>query len=132
NKAPDSLSYAESALLIGMLNAPTRYSPIMNPDNSLRKRNEVLYNLRKYDRISEEEFDSLRQLPLGIDYRVQDHIEGLAPYFRQVLADDLLKWAKENEYDLYESGMRIYTTIDSRLQRYAEEAMREHMAYLQE
>lgn len=131
NKTPDQLNYLESSLLIGMLNAPTRYSPIMNPENSLRKRNEVLYNLRQYNRISPEQYDTLKTKPLDLDYRAQDHIEGLAPYFRQVLRDDLLEWAAEHDIDLYESGLKIYTTLDSRLQRFAEASVKEHMSYLQ-
>lgn len=131
NVSPDSLNYQQSALLVGMLNKPTRYSPIMHPDRALQKRSEVLYNLYKYEFISKDEYDSLKALPLGIDYNPEGHTEGPAPYFRAVIKPHLLYWAKENGYDLFESGLRIYTTIDSRLQKYAEEAVREHMTYLQ-
>ena len=131
-KKPDSLNYQESALLVGMLNAPTRYSPIRNPENALNKRTEVLYNLHKYDYISREMFDSLKALPLGVEYNAQDHITGPAPYFRQVIKPQLLYWARENGYDLEESGLRIYTTIDSRLQTYAEQAVHAHMDSLQQ
>ncbi len=131
NKPSDSLTYPESALLVGMLNAPTRYSPIINPDNALSKRTEVLYNLYKYDKITREEYDSMKIMPLGLDYRAQDHLEGPAPYFRQEIGEDLRRWCDENGYDLYEGGLKIYTTIDSKLQEYAEEAMKEHMTYLQ-
>ncbi len=132
NKSPDSLSYPESALLVGMLNAPTRYSPILNPENALNKRTEILYNLFKYDFISREEYDSMIMLPLGLDYRAQDHLEGPAPYFRQEIRSDLLKWCNERNLDLFESGLKIHTTIDSKLQMYAEEAVKEHMSFLQE
>ena len=132
NKTPDSLSYPESALLVGMLNAPTRYSPILNPENALNKRTEILYNLHKYDFISREEYDSMNALPLGLDYRAQDHLEGPAPYFRQEIRNDLLKWCSERNLDLFESGLKIHTTIDSKLQTYAEEAVKEHMTFLQE
>lgn len=132
NKPSDSLSYPESALLVGMLNAPTRYSPILNPENALNKRMEVLYNLYKYDKITKEEYDSMKVLPLGLDYKAQDHLEGPAPYFRQEVGEDLRKWCADNGYDLYDAGLKIYTTIDSKLQKYAEDAMHEHMAYLQE
>ncbi len=131
NKTPDSLNIQESAMLIGMLNAPTRYNPISNPDNALAKRTEVLYNMHKFDFISREAFDSLKVLPLGVEYTAQDHLSGPAPYFRSVIKPQLIHWAKENGYDLYESGLRIYTTIDSRLQNYAEQAMTKHMTYLQ-
>lgn len=132
SKTPAELSYLESALLVGMLNAPTRYSPIINPENSLNKRTEVLYNLYKYDFISRELYDSLKTQPLGVEYLAQDHITGPAPYFREVIKPELIAWARENGYDLYEAGLRIYTTIDSRMQQYAEEAMNQHMKYEQE
>lgn len=131
-KTPDSLKYQESALLVGMLNAPTRYSPIKNPENALNKRTEVLHNLYKYDFIDREMFDSLSVSPLGVDYQAQNHITGPAPYFRSVIQPQLIYWAKENGYDLYESGLRIYTTIDSRLQTHAENAMSMHMDSLQQ
>jgi len=129
---PDSLNIQQSALLVGMLNAPTRYSPIINPDNALNKRTEVLYNMLKYNFISREVYDSLKILPLGVDYRAQDHITGPAPYFRQVIKPQLMHWARENGYDLEEDGLRIYTTIDSKMQHYAEEATKQHMTYLQD
>lgn len=132
NKTPDKLNYQESAMLVGMLNAPSRYSPISNPERALNKRTEVLYNLYKYDFINRELFDSLKVLPLNIKYTAQDHITGPAPYFRSVIKPQLIFWAKENGYDLFESGLRIYTTIDSRLQSYAEQSMTEHMTFLQD
>ncbi len=132
NKTSDKLNYQESAMLVGMLNAPSRYSPISNPERALNKRTEVLYNLYKYDFINRELFDSLKALPLDIKYTAQDHIAGPAPYFRSVIKPQLIYWAKENGYDLFESGLRIYTTIDSRLQAYAEQSMTKHMTHLQE
>lgn len=132
NKTPDSLNYVESALLVGMLNKPTAYSPILNPERSKAKRTEVLFNLYKYDEITQEEYDSMKVMPLGLKYQAQDHIQGPAPYFRSVIRDTLINWANKNGYDLFESGLKIYTTIDSRLQDYAEEALKEHMQDLQE
>jgi len=132
NKEPDSLNYQESALLIGMLNKPTAYSPIMHPEAAKNKRTEVLYNLHKYGHLTREAYDSLKTSPLGVRYQVQDHIQGPAPYFRQAIRPTLLRWADEHGYDLFESGLKIYTTIDSRLQQYAEEAVKEHMQELQE
>jgi len=131
NKTPDSLNIQESAMLIGMLNAPTRYNPISNPENALNKRTEVLYNMLKYEFISREVYDSIKVLPLGVEYTAQDHVAGPAPYFRSVIKPQLIYWAKENGYDLFESGLRIYTTIDSRLQSYAERSMEYHMDTLQ-
>ncbi|WP_258103086.1 transglycosylase domain-containing protein [Marinoscillum sp. MHG1-6] len=132
NKLPSQLDYLESSVLVGVINAPTRFSPVLNPENSLSKRAEVLYNVHKYGLISEEEFDSLKVLPLGLNYKVDNHNEGLATYFRSVIRPFLLYWSKENGYDLYDDGLKIYTTIDSRLQQFAEEAVTEHMKKLQE
>jgi penicillin-binding protein 1A len=132
NTTPDSITYPQAALLIGMLNAPTKYSPIINPENATRKRTEVLYNLYKYDFIDRQLYDSLNATPLGVEYKAQDHISGPAPYFREYIKPQLISWAKQNNVDLYESGLRIFTTIDSRMQEYAEQAMTKHMSTLQE
>ncbi|MBV6643891.1 MAG: transglycosylase domain-containing protein [Cyclobacteriaceae bacterium] len=132
NKLPSQLDYQESASLIGSINAPTRWNPVFNPDNAKRKRTEVLHNLLKYSVIDRELFDSLKNQPLALNYKVESHNEGLATYFRSVVRDFLLKWSKENGHDLYEDGLKIYTTIDSRMQQYAEEAMSEHMDTLQQ
>ncbi|MCC5931790.1 MAG: transglycosylase domain-containing protein [Cyclobacteriaceae bacterium] len=131
NKEPAELNYQESALLVGMLNKPTRFSPINYPENALAKRNEILYNLHKYNYINRPVYDSIKTLPIELDYNIEDHVEGLAPYFRTAIRPYLLRWARENNIDLFESGLKIYTTIDSRMQRYAEESVKEHMTYLQ-
>ena len=131
NKLPSELNYSESALLVGMVNAPTRYSPILNPDNAINKRTEVLHNLFKYDKIDELTYDSLVSQPLGLQYRVENQNMGLATYFRTVARNRLVSWAKTNGYDLFDDGLRIYTTIDSRMQAYAENAVNEHMQQLQ-
>jgi penicillin-binding protein 1A len=132
NKLPSQLNYNESAILVGAINAPTRYSPILNPDNALAKRTEVLYNVHKYGIIDRALFDSLKTQPLGLSYRVDNQNEGIATYFRTVVRNYLLKWTKDNGYDLYEDGLKIYTTIDSRMQIYAENAMKKHMDTLQQ
>ncbi|MBT1702673.1 transglycosylase domain-containing protein [Chryseosolibacter indicus] len=133
NKGPDSLNLQESALLIGMLQNPTFYNPVSNPEGALNKRNEVLYKVYRhgYKIISREQYDSIKALPLGLNFKVQNQNQGLATYFRTVLRNDLMSWCKEHGYDLWESGLKIYTTIDSRMQRFAEEAMAEHMRVLQ-
>ena len=131
NKMPSELNYLESCVLIGSINAPTRYSPVLNPENAVNKRTEVLHNLYKYDRITRHEFDSMKLQPLGLQFRVDSHNEGLATYFRSMILWDLLGWSRENGYDLFEDGLRIHTTIDSRLQRYAEKALTDHMKKLQ-
>lgn len=132
NKLPSQLNYNESAILVGAINAPTRYSPILNPDNAIAKRTEVLYNLHKYGMIDRLMFDSLKVQPLGLNYKVDNHNEGLATYFRTVVRNYLLDWTKENGYDLFDDGLKIYTTIDSRMQQYAENAMSKHMDTLQQ
>ena len=127
-KTPDSLNIQESAVLVGMLQAITRFNPVSSPENSLNKRNDVLYKL--YDRgyiKTEEEYDSIRSLPIELRYNVQNQNEGIATYFRTVIQNDLMQWAKAHNIDLWESGLKIHTTIDSRMQRYAEEAMAESM-----
>lgn len=137
NKEPSELNVQESAVLVGLFKAPTYYSPVYNPDNSLRRRNTVLSQMVKNDVLSETEYDSISQLPIELDYNVANHNKGLATYFREILKADLLKWTKENlkpdgsSYDLFGDGLRIFTTIDSRMQRYAEEAVEEHMSELQ-
>jgi penicillin-binding protein 1A len=132
NKQPDSLNVQESAVLVGMLQAPTYFNPYRNPENSLRKRNEVLYKLYYHGYIKDEhDYDSLRALPIDLEYQVQNQNKGIATYFRSILTNYLMQWCKEKGYDLWESGLKIYTTIDSRMQQFAEEAMAEHMSLLQ-
>lgn len=136
NKTPDSLNLQESALLAAMVNAPTRYSPISNPDNAFKRRNIVLGQMKKYNFISQQTYDSVVQLPLGVSrYHMLGHTRGIATYFREHLRGELKKWCKTHfkpdgtPYDLYKDGLKIYTTIDSRMQRYAEQAVREHLAF---
>jgi penicillin-binding protein 1A len=132
NKEPDSLNVQESAVLVGMLQAVTRFNPVANPENSLIKRNEVLAKLYKHQYIkTKEAYDSIRSLPIELKYAVQNQNEGLATYFRSVLRNDLMTWCKEHGYDLWESGLKIHTTIDSRMQKFAEDATALHMAKLQ-
>lgn len=132
NKLPSQLNYKESAVLVGVINAPTRWSPVLNPDNAMRKRTEVLYNVYKNDLITREQYDTLITSDFDLQYSVDSHNEGLATYFRTQIRNDLIQWTKEHGYDLFDDGLKIYTTIDSRLQQYAEEAMAEHMSTLQQ
>jgi penicillin-binding protein 1A len=134
NKQPDSLNLQESAVLVGMLQAPTFFNPKRNPNNSLKKRNEVLYKIYKHGYLikTREQYDSIKSLPIELNYNVQNQNEGLATYFRTVLGNYLLQYCKSRGIDLYNSGLKIYTTIDSRLQKYAEEAMTEHMSGYQD
>jgi penicillin-binding protein 1A len=138
NKLPSELSVQESAVLVGLFKAPTYYSPVFNPENSLRRRNTVLGQMAKNGLLTETEFDSISKLPIELDYRVRNQNHGLATYFREIVKADLIKWTKENlksdgsSYDLFGDGLKIYVTLDSRMQRYAEEAVQEHMSVLQE
>ncbi|MDP2041038.1 MAG: transglycosylase domain-containing protein [Algoriphagus sp.] len=138
NKLPSELSVQESAVLVGLFKAPTYYSPVFNPENSLRRRNTVLAQMTKNGLLTETEFDSISKLPIELDYRVRNQNHGLATYFREIVKADLIKWTKENlksdgsSYDLFGDGLKIYVTLDSRMQRYAEEAVQEHMSVLQQ
>lgn len=132
NKLPSQLNYSESAVLVGAINAPTRWSPVLNPENAHRKRTEVLWNLHKYSLINRTQFDTLNSDSIRLNYRVENQNEGLATYFRTVAKNYLMRWAKENGYDLFDDGLKIYTTIDSRMQQYAEEAVAESMDTLQQ
>ena len=131
NKLPAQLDYKESAVLVGSLNAPTAYNPVLNPERAMRKRTDVLYNVHKYGLMDRKEYDSLIKAPFGLNYQVANQNRGLAPYFRKVVGNFLRNWCKENGYDLYDDGLRVYTTIDSRMQEYAETAVKEHMTALQ-
>ena len=131
NKLPSQLDYQESASLVGSINKPTAYNPVFNPERAKRKRTEVLWNLHKYEVIDRQVYDSLNNKELELNYKVQNQNEGLATYMRSVAMDYLMTWANDNGYDLFEDGLRIYTTIDSRLQQYAEEAVIDHIDTLQ-
>ncbi len=133
NKEPDSLNLQESAVLIGMLQAPSSFNPKRNPDNALRKRNEVLAKIfnHGYRIKTKAQYDSIKALPIKLDYNVQNQNQGLATYFRTRAGNYLIAYCREKGIDLWNSGLKIYTTIDSRMQRYAEEAVTEHMKSLQ-
>lgn len=136
-KTPDQLSVEESAVLVGLLKGPTLFSPVRNPSNSTARRNTVMAQMNKYGFLTDAEFDSLKLLPIRLNYKPDDHNAGIATYFREVLRLELNKWCREHKkvdgtaYNIYRDGLRIYTTIDSRMQRYAEEAMKEHLSDLQ-
>jgi penicillin-binding protein 1A len=161
NTTPDSLSVEQAALLVGVVNAPTRYSPVRNPEQSLARRNFVLSQMGKYGFITLEQRDTISSKPIELNFRVQDHNVGLATYFRETLRlmlsanepdprryysysqyrEDSIEWATNvlygwcnknlkpdgTSYNLYRDGLKIYTTINSRMQQYAEEAVDEHL-----
>ena len=164
NKTTDSLGIEQAAMLVGMAKNPSLFNPVRRPDRTLNRRNVVLSQMYKYGYIAKSEFDSLRVLPLGLDFRRSDHKEGLATYFREHLRmmlradkpvlenypswdkhryyedieqwnnNPLYGWCNKNfksdgtPYNIYKDGLKIYTTIDSRIQRYAEEAVVEHLS----
>ena len=160
-KEPADLLVEEAALLVGMVNKPTRYNPVLNPDYSLQRRNFVLGQMEKNGFLSEAQRDSLCALPIELDYQVLDHNSGLAPYFRDMLrrdmnagkprrsdyqyaedyAQDSIRWREDpiygwlnknkkadgSDYNLDRDGLRIYTTINYKMQQYAEEAVEEYL-----
>lgn len=130
-KTPIELNENEAALLVGMLKGITKFNPIRNPENALNRRNTVLNQMQKYDFITNEKYDSLTNEPIALNYQEDDHNEGLAPYFREVLRMELMEWSNENGYNLYKDGLKIYTTINSKLQSYAEEAVQKHIKEMQ-
>ena len=160
---PDSLKVEQAAMLVGMAKNPSLFNPVRRPDKTLGRRNVVLGQMLKYDKISQAEFDSLKVLPLGLDFHKEDHKEGIATYFREYLrlymtaskpvkknyskwnkdqyavdslaweTNPLYGWCNKNlksdgsHYNIYTDGLKIYTTLDSRMQKYAEEAVTEHL-----
>jgi len=138
SKTPDKLSVDEAAVLIGMLKGNTLYNPRRNPDNALRRRNVVLGQMVKYGFLSEGEMGRLIDKPIKLEYHKLDYHEGMAPYFRQEveqevkkLLKDLKKPNSDESYDIYRDGLKIYTTIDVRMQKYAEQAVEQHIKEIQ-
>ncbi|MBO4738033.1 MAG: penicillin-binding protein [Bacteroidales bacterium] len=132
DKTPQDLTIDESAMLIGMLKAPTKYNPRRNPENALNRRNTVLTQMNKYGYLTDEQLDSIKQIPINMEhFQLQDHRAGSATYFREYIRQVLTKWANENpknkneKWDIYKDGLKIYTTINYKMQKYAEEAVNE-------
>ncbi|MBK9284291.1 MAG: transglycosylase domain-containing protein [Sphingobacteriaceae bacterium] len=139
NRGQDSLKIEQAAMLVGMAKNPSLFNPIRHPDTTMHRRNVVLHQMVKYGYLQKEKYDSLKTLPLGLNFHPEDHNDGPAPYMREYIRDNFLKgWCEKhinpetNEpYNIYKDGLRIYTTVDSRMQKYAEEAVYEHMQDLQ-
>jgi len=168
SSTPDALKVEEAAVLVGMLKAPTKFSPRLNPENSLKRRNVVMFQMYKNKILTRQQYDSLSKLDLVLKFQPQNHSEGLATYFREYLRtmmsakrptqndypswqyqqyredsidwvnNPLFGWCNKNQkpngepYDLYKDGLKIYVTINSKMQKYAENAVNEHMGlYLQ-
>ncbi len=136
-KEPKEIDLRESAMLVGMFKNSSLYNPRRNPEGVKNRRNVVLGQMEKYGYINEKVKDSIRQMDLGLNYSPESHNEGIATYFREYLRDFMKDWIRNNpkadgsKYDLYSDGLKIYTTIDSRMQAYAEEAVARHMPRLQ-
>ncbi len=139
-KSQKDLTVEEAAMLVGMLQNPNLYNPLRRPEKVIKRRKTVLGQMKKNDYLTQEEFDSLKVSPLGLNYSRQSHIDGLAPYFRAELAQEVKKLLGQKEYlksdgtkyNIYKDGLRIYTTIDPVMQRIAEEEMVKHMAHVQD
>ena len=128
---PAELTAEQAAVLVGMLKATTAYNPISNPKNSLKRRNVVLHNMLLHNDITRAEYDSITQIPIKLNFSIESNYDGQAQYFREAVADELKDWCSENGYDLYTSGLKIYTTIDTRMQKYAEAAAIKQMKQVQ-
>ena len=131
NKNPNAVNPAEAATLIGMLKATSTYNPINNPEKAKERRNVVLGQLLKYNHINKQQFDQYSKQSIKLNLSYVDNDAHGDSYLREAVERYLKDWCKENDYDLYEDGLKIYTTIDSRLQGYAEEAVAEKMKMLQ-
>lgn len=139
NVSPDKLTPEKAALLVGMLKGPSFYSPVRNPERAKLRRNTVLENMAKNGYITDAEAEENKALPLGIDFKPKDHNEGYAAYFRSVLKKDVqrifeeqnIKKADGTPYDLDRDGLRIYTSINSHMQKYAEDAQAKYIKTLQ-
>jgi penicillin-binding protein 1A len=127
----------ESAMLVGMLKNSSLYNPIRRPELVISRRNIVFQQMLRNEMLTQKEVDSLQQLPLQIQFNPQSHREGLATYFRAYLRQFMLNWIQDNpkpdgeKFNLYLDGLTIYTTLDSKMQTYAENAVKEHMSNLQ-
>ncbi|MBD3723871.1 MAG: penicillin-binding protein [Flavobacteriaceae bacterium] len=137
NKEPKNLTVEESAVLVGMLKNPSLYNPKKKEKNAFNRRNTVLGQMVKGGFITEAEKAKLSKDPIHLNFKPESHKEGNATYFREYLRDYMKKWVKDHpkedgsEYDIYRDGLKIYVTIDSKMQQYAEEAVAEHMPILQ-
>ena len=137
-KEPRDLSIDESALLVGMLTNPSLFNPVRRPEKAIKRRNIVLMQMVKNGKLEESAKSILNQKPIKLDFHPESHLDGTATYFREYLRDYMKNWVKDHkkpdgeEYDIYSDGLKIYTTIDSKMQDHAEEAVKAHMKNLQE
>ena len=138
SKEPKDLTITESAVLVGMFKNSGLYNPVKNIEGVTNRRNVVFKQMEKAEIITEAQKLQLQRLPIKLNFKLESHKDGTATYFREYLREYMKKWVEENkkpdgsDYNIYKDGLRIYTTIDSRMQLYAEEAVEAHMANLQE
>ncbi|HLA55830.1 MAG TPA: transglycosylase domain-containing protein [Flavobacterium sp.] len=136
-KEPRDLTVDESAMLVGMLNNPSLFNPIKRMEKTLKRRNVVLKQMTRNGFLTDAQKEAYQKKPIVLHFQPESHLDGTATYFREYLRDYMKNWAKDNkkadgtEYDIYKDGLKIYTTIDSRIQLYAEEAMQQHLPNLQ-
>ena len=128
---PKELTAEQAAVLVGMLKATTYYNPRIHPDNAIKRRNVVLDNMVKHNHLTQTAFDSLKTTEIELDFNVENAYDGKANYFREAVANELREWCRDNGYDLYTDGLQIYTTLDTRMQRYAEAAATKQMRQVQ-
>lgn len=131
SKSPDSINIQEAAVLVGLQKATTTYNPVRNMERSLERRNVVLAQMAKYNYITEEAADSITKLPIVLKTKFETPYDGNANYFKNAVVDFVRDWGEKNGYNLYTDGLKIYTTIDSRMQLYAEAAVEDKMRQLQ-
>ena len=131
---PRRLKLEESAVLVGLLKATSTYNPRINPKNSLRRRNQVLKNMLERGDLTQQQYDSVSSLPIDLKYTIESNYAGVAPYFREAVAREVEDIAKARglKLDLERDGLKIYTTLDSRMQEYAEQAVSEKMKVVQQ
>ena len=137
NTTPKELTIDQSALLVGMLKNPALYNPNRRKELTQQRRNVVLHQMNRYKFISDSLFDTLKNKPVVLDFKIESHSRGAAPYFREYLREQLKKWCANNtkpdgtNYNVYTDGLKVYTTVNSRLQKFAEEAVQTHISKLQ-
>ena len=131
NTTPKDLTIEQAATLIGLLKATTYYNPMVNPENSRQRRNVVINNMQAHNMISADEAENAKQQPIILNYNIETPYDGQAQYFKEAVKDFLKDWCEYNDKNLYTDGLRIYTTVDTRMQRYAEQAVLKQMNQLQ-
>ncbi|MDJ1483552.1 transglycosylase domain-containing protein [Cytophagaceae bacterium YF14B1] len=131
NTTTEHLTTEQAALLVGLLKAPTTYSPVLNPKNSLRRRNTVFSQMQRYGYLTAQQVKDLSQKPIELDYKVEQHTDGPNNYFRSYINSYLENWCTDNDLDLYTDGLKVYCTIDSRMQKYGEDAVKGQVKIMQ-